>query len=86
MDTYRYDELNDNEVMVTTYDRLLRTWMNSMEMVRDFEMHSKRIEEEEIKSMFKKFAEEEGMHASKLKEMLLKYKNGHQSIKKDFQQ
>lgn len=68
------DSVSNNEVEITTYDRLLRAWENSMEMVRDFEMYSKRIEEEEVKSVFKKFAEDEGMHATKLREMLLDYR------------
>ena len=45
-----------------------------MELVRDFEMSSKRIEDEDVKQIFKKFAEEEGMHASKFREMLLEKK------------
>ncbi len=68
------DSVNNNEVEITTYDRLLRAWENSMEMVRDFEMYSKRIEDEEVKKVFKQFAEENGMHATKLREMLLEYK------------
>lgn len=32
------------EIEYTTYDRILRAWENSMELVRDFEMYSKRIE------------------------------------------
>lgn len=59
------------EIEYTTYDRLLRAWENSMELVRDFEMGSKRVEDEGIKQVFKKFAEEEGMHASKLRELLI---------------
>ena len=59
------------EIEYTTYDRLLRAWENSMELVRDFEMYSKRIEEEDVKQVFKKFAEEEGLHASKFRELLL---------------
>ncbi|MDP4094628.1 MAG: ferritin family protein [Bacillota bacterium] len=73
-DTLRYDETNGNEIMITTYDRILRAWENSMEMVRDYEMYSKRVEEEDVKQVFKKFAEDEGMHASKLREMLLRNK------------
>jgi len=65
--------MNENEVTITTYDRLLRSWENSMELVRDYEMYSKRIEEEEVKDIFKQFAEDEGMHATKLREILLKY-------------
>ncbi len=68
------DSVNNNEVEITTYDRLLRAWENSMEMVRDFEMYSKRIEDDNVKKVFKQFAEDEGMHATKLREMLLDYK------------
>ena len=67
--------MNENEVKITTYDRLLRAWENSMELVRDYEMYSKRIEEEDVKQVFKKFAEDEGIHATKLREMLLTYKH-----------
>jgi rubrerythrin len=65
---------NKNEIVLTTYDRLLRTWENSKEMVRDFEMHSKRIEDEKVKAVFKRFAEEEGYHASELSKILLRMK------------
>ena len=66
--------MNNNEIELTTYDRLLRSWENSEELVRDFEMYSKRIDDDEIKNVFKQFAEDEGVHASKFKELLLKYK------------
>jgi rubrerythrin len=70
-----FNSENKNEVEMTTYDRLLRAWENSKEMVRDFEMYSKRIEDEEIKEVFKQFAEDEGMHATKLREIILNYKS-----------
>lgn len=63
------------EVEVTTYDRLMMAWHNSMEMVRDFEMYAKRIEDEKLKDIFKKFAEDEGMHATELRELLLEYRD-----------
>lgn len=66
--------MDENEIQYSTYDRLLRAWENSMELVRDFEMYSKKIEEDEIKSVFKKFAEEEGIHASMLRDLLSKYR------------
>lgn len=62
------------EIEYTTYDRLLRAWENSMELVRDFEMNSKRVEDEDVKQIFKEFAEDEGKHASKFREMLLEKK------------
>ena len=61
-----------NDVKITSYDRLLRAWENSMELTRDFEVYSKRVDDDELKAVFKKFAEEEGFHASKFRELLLK--------------
>lgn len=61
-----------NDINITTYDRLLRAWENSMELTRDYESYSKQIEDEEISKLFKEFAEDEGMHASKLRELILK--------------
>jgi rubrerythrin len=66
---------NEHEIMLTTYDRLLRSWENSMENVRNFEMHAKRIEDQQVKDVFKKFAEEEGIHASKFRDILLEMKH-----------
>ncbi len=65
------------EIEYTEYDRLLRAWENSTELVRDFEMYSKRIEDEELKQVFKDFAEDEGHHAARFRELLLKWKASH---------
>lgn len=65
----------DNEIKLTTYDRLLRAWENSMELTRDFEMYSKRIEDDdEAIKVFKEFAEDEGVHAAQFRSMLLQRK------------
>lgn len=64
------EEMND--VQITAYDRLMRAWENSMELTRDFEVYAKRVDDEELKQVFKQFAEEEGFHASKFRELLLK--------------
>lgn len=60
-----------NDIKITTYDRLLRAWENSMEMTRDFEVYAKRVDEDDVKQVFRQFAEEEGHHAAKFREMLL---------------
>jgi len=73
--SHENDLMNEKGIEFTTYDRLLRAWENSMEMVRDFEMYSKRIEDEKVKNIFKKFAEDEGMHASQLRELIIEYRN-----------
>lgn len=67
--------MDENGIVYTTHDRLLRAWENSTELVRDFEMYSKRIEDDEVKKVFKTFAEEEAVHASKFRELVIKYQN-----------
>lgn len=51
-------------------DCLKKAILDTQEKVRDYETHSKNIENEEISSCFKKFAEEEGHQAVKLQELL----------------
>ncbi len=63
---------NTHKIQITTHDRLLRAWENSMELVRDYESYSKMIDDDEVKKVFKKFAEDEGEHASTLHNMIVK--------------
>lgn len=63
-----------NGIKITTRDRLLRAWENSIELVKDFEMYSDEIKDDEnAAELFARFAEDEGLHASKLLEALHKY-------------
>jgi rubrerythrin len=71
----KYNDFEGFGIEYTTHDRLLRAWENTMELVRDFEMYSKRVEDEDVKETFKKFAEDEGFHASALRELILKKSN-----------
>lgn len=67
---------HNEKIEITTRDRLLRGWENSMELVRDFEEYSKHIrDDEEAAKLFKAFAEEEGVHAAKFREMLHRYQS-----------
>ncbi len=68
---------NKNEVNITTRDKLLRAWQNSMETVRDFETYSKEISDDnQARDIFREYAEEEAVHAAKFREMLLERQNG----------
>lgn len=49
-----------NEVKITDYDRLMRAWENSMELARDFEVYSKRVDDEELREVFKKLLKKKG--------------------------
>lgn len=62
-----------HDITITTRDRVLRAWENSMELTRDFEMYSKLIPDEREKTMFANFAVDEGLHAAKLLGLLREY-------------
>lgn len=62
------------EVEVTTRDRLMRAWQNSMELVTDFQTYSQEIKDNEtVARLFHEYAGHEGVHAAKFRELLLKY-------------
>ncbi|MDQ5983930.1 MAG: hypothetical protein RUMPE_00959 [Eubacteriales bacterium SKADARSKE-1] len=64
----------EQEIKITTRDKLLRAWQASMELVRDFETYSKEIEDDKkVAELFAEYAEDEGLHASKLREILREY-------------
>ncbi len=64
------------QIKITTYDRLLRSWENSMEMVRDFQNYADITDDnEKAKQAFYDFAETSAQNASKFRDLLLEYKN-----------
>jgi rubrerythrin len=65
----------DQNFTMNSRDCLQRAWTNSMEMVRDFEMFSKKLDDKDVAKVFKEFAEEQGKQASKLRELFNKYDN-----------
>jgi hypothetical protein len=66
------NSLNRNNMM-NTRDCLQRAWNNTMELVRDFEMYSKNINDKKVSGTFKKMAEEQGMMAHDLRELFNQY-------------
>lgn len=62
---------SNNEIKITTHDHLMRAWENSMELTRDFETYSKEIDDNNIRKLFSDFATDEGIHASKIREILI---------------
>lgn len=66
---------HEDNNMMNTRDCLQRAWNNTMELVRDFEMYSKRIDDGEVSTTFKKMAEEQGMMAHNLRELYNQYDN-----------
>ena len=57
-------------ITITVRDRLLRAWEDAMAQVKAFELWSSEIEAEEVAAVFAEYAEDEGLHAARLLEML----------------
>ena len=62
---------------LSTRDILTKKILDSQEMVRDYEVFSKKIEDSEIADLFKDYAEECGVQAAELMKIINnKYSNG----------
>jgi rubrerythrin len=53
----------------------MKKLLDAQENVRDYETFSKQVDDTEVSEAFKKFAEESGMQARKLQELIDKYDN-----------
>lgn len=60
---------------MNTRDTVMKKLLDAQESVRDYEMFAKQVDDNEISTTFKKFAEETGMQARKLQELIDKYDN-----------
>ncbi len=58
-------------IHITTRDRVLRAWQNTMELIRDFQLYAKEVEEPALSNLFSRFAEEEGQHAAAFHDWLM---------------
>ena len=65
-----------HKIKVTTRDRLLRAWEDSMELVRDFELNSHEIADNSEVAQFFRIRACAGLQASKFRELLEKYEGG----------
>ena len=58
-------------IIITTRDRVLRAWQNCMELVRDFQLYAREVEDEKIAQLFAHSAEEVGYQAAAFHDLLL---------------
>ena len=66
----------EQPIQITTRDKVMRAWENSMELTRDFELYTKQInDDDDTARVFAQFAEEECVHAARFREILHKYQN-----------
>ena len=59
-------------INISIRDRVFLMWQASMALVQSYEMYVDETDDKEIIGLFANFAEEEGVHASKLLEILRK--------------
>lgn len=57
---------------LNTVETIKKKILDAQEMVRDYEVYSKKIEDMEISEMFKDYAEECGLQAAELQQILKK--------------
>lgn len=68
------EKKNENEVCITTYDKVMASWHRCMQSTKEFECYFHEIEDNDTaKKLFEKFAENEGLQASALRDVLLDY-------------
>lgn len=61
---------------LNTKEILKKKILDAQEMVRDYEMYAKKVEDQEVADLFRTFAEESGYQASKLQKLLKKLDKG----------
>ena len=62
-------------INISIRDRVFLMWQASMALVQAYEMYVDETDDKEIVGMFADFAVEEGVHASKLLDILHKYED-----------
>ena len=73
---------NKHGFPITARDRLMLAWQSSLALVRDFGAFSDQEEGTPLQKLYAEFAEEEGIHASKLRECLLAHDQKEKQVKK----
>ena len=66
---------NKNGFVITHRDYVLRAWLNSTELVRDYQAYAQEIgnEDKNLAQCFAEYAETEAEHAAKFRQLLLNY-------------
>lgn len=57
-------------IHISTRDRVLRAWQNTMELIRDYQLYAHEIHDEELSALFSRLAEEECRHGADLHDVL----------------
>jgi len=60
------------DIHISTRDRVMRAWQNSMEAVRDYKLYANEVSDPAISALFDRCAETEGKQAAALHDVLQK--------------
>lgn len=63
-------EIRISYMNLNTRDTIMKKLLDAQENIRDYESLSKQVNSKEVKNTFKQFAEETGLQAKKLQELL----------------
>ena len=58
------------DIHISTRDRVLRAWQNSMEAVRDYKRYANEVSDPTVSALFDRCAEAEGKQAAALHDVL----------------
>jgi len=58
------------DIHISTRDRVLRAWQNSMEAVRDYKRYANEVSDPTVSALFDRCAEAEGQQAAALHDVL----------------
>ena len=60
------------DIHISTRDRVMRAWQNSMEAVRDYKLYANEVSDPAISALFDRCAETEGKQAAAFHDVLQK--------------
>ncbi len=58
------------DIHISTRDRVMRAWQNSMEAVRDYKLYANEVSDPAVSALFDRCAEEAGQHAAAFHDLL----------------
>ena len=59
-------------IHISDRDRVLRAWQNTMELIRDYQLYAREIEDPALSALFSRLAEAECRHGADLHDVLKK--------------
>lgn len=57
-------------IHISDRDRVLRAWQNTMELIRDYQLYAREIEDPALSELFSRLAESECRHGAQLHDVL----------------